>query len=174
MNITDQVHGSERGPAILEPATVPTSGRNHVDWARLLPFNLNNEQLETLLHRSHHAMAYGGMVRMADAMTPGKTVHYFLLWAGFDKDMKFLDDLWVVYVYPAGECAALSRNDWWHSAWCWTARKITQLGRKPQGRAYAQMVVLPVCFVGTPDLLAMWSWLLSMNCVLAVYKYDVL
>ena len=134
------------GDAESDPHIEAFPGGNQVDWARLLPFNLNAGQLETLLHRSHHAMAYVGLVAMDTIADPQGLVHAFLLWAGFGRDMAVLGDLWVVYILPAGECTALSRSAWWLSAWCWTARPVVQQGMVPKGRAYAQLTVLEVRF----------------------------
>ena len=125
-----------------QPATQPLPDGNHVGWSRLLPIDMKADEMEAVLHRSHHAMAYGGKIAVNGA--PGHFAHWYLLWAGYDRDMRLLSDAWVVYVYPAGACAALSRNEWWPRAWCWTAQPAEQRGVAPPGRAYAQMTMLTV------------------------------
>ena len=117
------------------------TGTSSVAWARLLPFDMNADDQEAVLHRSHHAMVYIGTFPSAAGQAQ---LHAFFLWAGFAADMTVLDDLWLVFVHPAGHCAPLSRHHWWQAAWCWTAKRVAQLGRPPSGRAYAHMVVREV------------------------------
>ena len=131
--------------------TLPVMGANHIDWARLLPVDLKSEEMEAVLHRSHHAMAYGGTLPLVDTAAGstssnagGVLVHWYILWAGFDADMGLKQDAWIVYIYPAGACVALSRNEWWQRAWCWAAKRAVQSGSVPGGRAYAQMAYLQV------------------------------
>jgi hypothetical protein len=114
-------------------------------WSRLIPVDMNSDDLETVLHRSHHAVAYGGSLSMDGDVAPGPSQHWLLLWGGFGKDMSLLNDLWVIVVYPAGACVGMSRYAWWAEAWCWTAKLVTQSGQVPDGRAYSQLTMLKAC-----------------------------
>jgi hypothetical protein len=130
-------------PSLLEPRLTPVSRDNYVRWSRLLPVGLSSDVVESILQRSHHAMAYIRSIRLS-GMKGSDAVYQYILWSGFDKNMATMEDLWSIYVYPPGLCTQLRAEAWWREAWCWTAREVLQIGDVPSGRAYAKLAVLHV------------------------------
>ena len=148
------------------PLSAPVFSGTHVAWMRLLPVGMPADDIATVLHRSHHAMAllHAGRASgdSARAGLQGREVgrhamlgaaartsapqqplgQLYLLWGGYGSTMTVLDDLWVVRVFAAAECSAL-QSGVAHGAWCWTAHRVQQHGAPP-GRAYAKLVPLSV------------------------------
>lgn len=146
----------------LEPVAVPLRSGKHVAWTRLLPADMDADDIAAVLHRSHHAMAilhadspeHDGTKTQGDLVTPSAAANapidgtkeggaLYLLWGGYGSTMTVLDDLWVVQMQPAAQCGGTNGRNSADGAWCWTGRRVQQ-HNAPPGRAYAKLVPLKV------------------------------
>jgi hypothetical protein len=144
-----KMHGecTQSGPTFQPPDMKALDDGTAVEWSRLLSFGLKPVELETILHRSHHAMSWLGFANVSRSATldPSDDINTFLLWGGFDTFMALNNDMWLIHVHSANACRhELQGHVDDHAVRCWTAHMVKQHGTVPSGRAYAKLGIMQV------------------------------